>query len=80
MPTGSQSLMGRTVGKVLTDSKGCVDNHYMETATFPNSKCSSCDYEAGENNGWFGTDSRCLDCRSDDHRAEHGWTPENSLS
>lgn len=27
------------------------------------------------------TDPRlCLDCRADDSRAVHGWTPENSLS
>lgn len=29
MPTGSQFLMADTVGKVLTDGKGCSDNHYM---------------------------------------------------
>lgn len=29
MPTGSQSSMSRTVVKVLTPSKKCGDNHYM---------------------------------------------------
>lgn len=29
MPTGSQSSMSATVEKVLTEGKGCVDNHYM---------------------------------------------------
>lgn len=46
--------------------------------TFPHSTCTECGWNAGENNGWFGTDSRCMDCRSDADRHEHGWTPENS--
>lgn len=33
MPTGSQSSMPDTVGKVLTDGKVCRDNRYMTTDT-----------------------------------------------
>jgi hypothetical protein len=48
--------------------------------TFDHSKCSECGYDAGENNGWFGSDDRCLDCRDDADRAVNGWNLTNSTN
>lgn len=47
MPTGSQSSMPLTVGKVLTYRKVCVDNHYMNNTT----KCTACQVDEKRSNG-----------------------------
>lgn len=80
MPTGSQFFMGMTVGKVLTDRKDCVDNHYMNTTTTtePTQHCEDC--HVGP---FFYVPARqfptlCLDCSADADRNAHGWSPENS--
>lgn len=51
----------------------------MTSTTFPNTKCTCCGFDAGDNNGWFGSDTRCLDCRNDADRTANGWNPENSV-
>ena len=56
----------------------------MSTTTiFQHTTCTSCGFDATfggtVENGWFGQDSRCADCRDDADRNANGWTPENSI-
>lgn len=64
----------------VDDCAGWVYVGNMSATAFPNTKCPTCQYDAGPDNGWFGDDPRCIDCRADADRQARGWTPENSLS